>query len=637
MRPGMRPRGERPPAQETPKQKRTEEITTDVQNGPPIFEMAPQVKEEKKEQEAVMGNQEIADTLFTNMPPDQRIKVPETKREDEDAFAKMLDADVETLNARIDAEENAQTPEPTSMLRSVWSGVNKMRHRLAGLFGRRETRQQPVEVSPKIDPEKRRKALELKVQLPEQPTSDEIREAMVQLIGNLPELRKLDGTFSDQSSIMKSLAKEVYEVARSRVDAIVIQDVLREQADVLQAQYPERKELYDQLDRLARALGQINNLQVKRGQMVGNTQIAHGILKNDTISRRAYDKARGVVEEVKPIYAGEVTFTEEERQVAREAMPEVVKAMEEAQKQAEAELRGEPYVADKIVLPQKSKPIINLKEAGTLQPDGSLRFTDAERQAAREQMPEVARLHDDIELTSGDDDLGTEIDAAFDAVRDSYRQQFPEIHPDEIEILDDEEAEEIEASEFQPTDEVIEQLPDTAIEPLEERIPVPTLEKPVEHVIPLEKKGELVLKKTEDAEPSVKESPKPLSVRQKHGPVTQTSTMEQRRNVEMQRVRAEIARIQEQIAGKEKRLSTTLQWWKLGESSRIARKATKEAITKLQEQLRAQNWALSDLFNAPKIATQDEMSQYPRQERQKKQAYAKKTEDFQKRTGRRAS
>jgi hypothetical protein len=626
----MRPRGERPPAQEAPKKKVEveEEITADVQNGPPIFEMGERVQVETTEPKPAIGGEEVADKILSKMSPEDRIQVPEKK--ETDSFAQMLAADVETLNARIDAAEKEQTPETTSVLRSVFSRVNKLRNRLSGLLRRRETPEQQVEAAPEIDPEKLSKALELKVELPENPSSDEIREAMLKLIGNLPELKKLDGTFSDESSIIQSLSKDEYDIARSRVDSIIIQDVLREQADTLHEQYPERKDLYDQLDRLARAFGHINNKKVKRGQLVGNKQIAHGILATDTISRREYDRKQGKVFEVAPTFAGEITFTDEERAAARAAMPEVVAVQEKMLEEA----RQEANVGGAFVrIPRKDRKKVGFiqerskaevaSEPGTLQEDGSITFTDEERAAARERLPEIAKLQDDVEVMVGDDDLGAEIDAAFDSALETYQKQFPEIHPDELELINEEEE--------------LEELPAGALEPLEQYpVPAPTTEKPVEHVIPLEKKGELVLKPTEDALPAVKKE-KPLSVREKHGPVTQTTTMEQRRSAEIKRVRAEIARIQEQIVGKEQRLATELQWWKLGESSRIARKATKEAIVKLQEQLRAQNWAMSDLLNAPKIATRDEMSQYPRQERQKKQRYSKKAEDFRKRTGRRAS
>ena len=95
--------------------------------------------------------------------------------------------------------------------------------------------------------------------------------------------------------------------------------------------------------------------------------------------------------------------------------------------------------------------------------------------------------------------------------------------------------------------------------------------------------------------------------------------------------------IQEQITGKETRIATQFQWWKFGESTRTARAATKEAIVKLQEQLKAQSWKLSDLLNADKLATREQMVQYSKPERQKKKRYSQKTKDYQKRTDRKAS
>ncbi|MDG1950756.1 MAG: hypothetical protein P8J32_08155 [bacterium] len=602
MRQGMRPRGERPQKQEKIKKEPEDEIKTDIQNGPPIFKVESErvTKEIEQHSEVGVSGVEVPETAFQGLPPEARIHVPEMSTAKEKSFAEQIAEDAARHNANLAAEKQKKDApevgidsqpavdavETTSVQKTspkpsgTGFSFKRLGERIAGLFKRKEAAQPPEQEVPVIDKEKLKAARALKIELPEKPSSDEIREALIELVGRLPELQEIGGgMFKDGAPIMRSLRLidansgerlGYYDPAAAFIDTRVIQDVLSENSKELQEQYPERSELYAQLNRLARSFGYINNQKTKRGQLIGNTEIAHGILKDDVMRRLDYD------------------------------------------------LKYNP--PDEVVYP----------------PNGEVTFTDEERAAIREANPEVAELHEKIrleaEMMAGDDELGKEIEAAFDTALKSHEESLPQLPIDALEEIVGEPGE-ISPDELKLLPE--ERIP--GIGGISATLPADALPRRVEHIVPLEKKGELVLKRTEGVLPAVKEMKKPLSVREKHGSVRETTMLAQVRKEAINAARMEVARIQEQITGKETRIATQFQWWKFGESTRTARAATKEAIVKLQEQLKAQSWKLSDLLNADKLATREQMVQYSKPERQKKKRYSQKTKDYQKRTDRKAS
>lgn len=488
---------------------------------------------------------------------------PILKKETATPDVSALRREIEEIAERNQSDTKQKTKESTTQAPPASSGgfFKSLSSRVRGWFGSKKEAPAKPEV-PAPTEQELAQAREAMVELPENPSTDEVREALAQLIGNLPELQE-NSVFKPESTFMKSLTDSgAYFEDMARSDTLTFEAAMKELN--LKERYPAKREVYEQMNDLIRGLRFMTTTKNKRGQMTGNRELAYSILKKHSINRLQWmeqqgkmpnkdrDKDRAKVEIL--------TFTDEEREAFREQNPEIVALHEKiAREQA-----GETPVPERFpVINPDAIEIIDEEE------DPWDEVRKMQEQAFEQGLKDMQALEakraqeaEDKELMYG---------KAYARVPAETRIPGPKaVMPNEIPLP--------------------EALPMDAVEPLEE---------------PEEFKGELVELDSvrENAEAPKQKEPTRLSVREKHGPV-ESRKMLDAYNMEIDRVRGEIARLNREIEGKQTRLENEYQWWKFGERS--ARHATKQSIEKLQGQLKERHRQYSQLKNRDQRWTKDE-------------------------------
>lgn len=606
----------------------------------------------------VRGDQELSDTMTRRDRVSEPIVIPDQQH------VEAAKEHAEKIAQRgTDNEHEQSQQEVLSTDQPISKGKTaSLFSRLKGTWNRffqKETTTS-VETAPEVSAEERAQARELLVQLPERATPDEIRAGLVELVKKLPEILNVLG---ETSSVMQSLEAEYPDQQYLRTDAIIIQDIMKEES-VLE-RFPAKKEVYEQVRKLSEAVKMLNDRtemtqRRRQRQMVSPEEIVKGMLENYTMPRRKWDELqRGEQGEETVVPGGEIQFTDEERARVREQMqkdyPEVLEVQERAFRQeslqsSEAseipnEIRGMsmelPPSGLKISREARNGDLVVKKyDQGELAPQGQLFEKFLER--VMEQQPELfadgkpvtnleelkerlrANRHADVEQkTMGEtiQELRQEIATKKDDIqqkkerlakeypwwslsssartgRKATQEAIARLEADIREtasfiaelkniqqMVTPEERAEYKAMYERPVDELIDEIPDENIEPLDLQ------EVPEENIQPLE---EAV----------------PVQVRS-GSEVIERNQVTEVRSAEIERIKQEIARLRESIAGKRQRLERDYQWWKLG--SRDARKATLAAIEREEENLHDKQWLLADVLNESQLPTRNELAALPQQ------------------------